>query len=172
MRGNVKDIFAWMRAVPHPSEAALMAAFDGELAPAEEAKIRAHLQLCRLCQARADQLQEGLRLFDDSLASTAAEFAIEAGLGQLISAVRKEDSPGMTPAASPLYGGVLSELSIYLGQRAAVQLLQRCQESVPQRDGLEETLAPVVIGFLGQHTGSAVLANVIRIWDQSEKLAG
>ncbi len=175
MRGNVTELFAWLRALPHPSEALLIALGDGELPSAQEAKIRAHLQSCPLCRAQAEQLQYGLQLFDRSWKSSRAEFSIGAELQKLMSVIDTSGrrAGGLSEAAegSPLYKRLLAELSIYLGDRAALQLLRRCCESGAQREELQETLAPIVIGFLGQHTGAAVLANVDRIWDQSREMA-
>lgn len=170
MRGNMKDIFAWFQAVPHPPQSELIASFDGELTPREEAKVRGHLLRCAVCRAQLDVLQEGLRLFDHSLPSTNADFSVEAGLQTLLSKLHQHDhwigeSLSGEAETSPLYRHLLSELSIYIGRPAAMQLLQRCLAS--GRDRLQETIAPVIIGFLGQHTGSAVLANVVRICDQS-----
>jgi hypothetical protein len=177
MRRKVRDIFARLRALPHPPQAGLIASIDGELAPPQEARMRAHLQVCQVCRARLDLLLEGVGLFDRTLASTRSDFSVEAELQHLMSTIHRRGQwigegslAGMGTESSGLYGRLLSELSIYLGRRAALELLQRCRQAAVQRDRLQETIAPVVIGFLGQHTGSAVLANVGRIWDQSQEV--
>lgn len=176
MRGNLKDSFNWLRKLPHPSEADLMAFADGELERSHKAVVEAHLGKCVSCHSRLEQLQDGLRFFNHSSESSRMEFSVEAGFKSLRAAIEQREPlvPEVEPAVvegTLLHDRLLSELSIYLGQRAAEQLLDRCNHSLSERGRLNDTVAPVVIGFLGQHTGSAVLTNVLRIWDQSQQLA-
>lgn len=176
MRGNLKDILNWLRMRRHPSAADLIAVADSELEAKRVAKVESHLSGCALCRARLEQLQDGLRFFDRSSASTRTEFSVEMGLRNLRAAIEQHeplihDLRANVVEGALLHDRLLSELSIYLGPRAAEQLLDRCNPSLSERDRLSDTVAPVVIAFLGQHTGSAVLTNVLRIWDQSQQLA-
>lgn len=179
MRSDINGIFGWLHTLHHPSDAVLLASLDGELESLPEARTKAHLEVCAICRMRRDRLQDGLRIFEESSLSMPAEFSIETGLQNLATAIeQRAHSPEFCPQPqqlaedSPLRGRLQSELSIYLGDRAATQLLERCNQSLSQRDRLRESIAPVIIGFLGQHTGSAVLANLSRIWDQSQGIAG
>lgn len=176
MRGDLKDILAWLQALPHPSNATLVAALDAELHPRQHAKVEHHLAKCPLCRVQMEALQEGLRSFDRSLNSIEPQFSVEQGLKNVISAIQNRDALShahslLHQKTSTVYARLSSELSIYLGSRAATQLLERCGDSVSEREELNETVAPVVVAFLGQHTGSAVLANVLRIWDQAHEVA-
>ena len=176
MRGDLKDIFAWLHGLPHPSKATLMAALDAELAPGQHARVEHHLAKCSLCRAHLEELREGLRSFDRSVAGTRVDFSLERGFEKIVSAIQARGGFAdvrslLHEKKSPVYASLSSELSIYLGSHAATQLLDRCGDSLSRREELNEAVAPVVVAFLGQHTGSAVLANVLRIWDQAHEVA-
>lgn len=174
MRSPLKKIMNRIR-TGHPAPGVLLESLDGELDAERDAKIKAHLAGCSLCRERLDQLQEGLQFFNRTVASSGPEFSVDEGLKQLTSAIRAHEfsldnelqvKPEHKPSRA-MYARLLSELSIYVGRRTAIQLLERCD----QRDRLSAVIEPVISAFLGQHTGAAVLANVLRIWDRAQQVA-
>ncbi len=175
MRGDIKNI-AWWRTLPHPTKGLLVSFSDGELPSSQAAKIKQHLDRCAFCRASVEELHEGLALFARSASSVGPGGSLDAGLQRLASAIEKHGQANdlllsNEQNTSALYANLSSELSIYLGARAAKQLLDGCRSSLSQRERLREAVAPVIIGFLGQNTGAAVLANVLRISDQSREVA-
>ena len=176
MRGDLKDILARLRALPHPSKASILASLDGELEAGRRSQVENHLQGCSFCREQMVDLQEGLRHFDEASHSLELRFSVSEGLKNLLSSIHDHAGLSDTRSAlqqktSPVYSQLSSELSIYLGSRAATRLLDRCRDSLSEREGLNKAVAPVVVAFLGPHTGAAVLENVMQIWDQSHEVA-
>ncbi len=170
MRSSLTNFFDFRR-YGHPSKATLVEYMDGEVNPREASKIRAHLDQCASCRTHLDELREGLDFFNRLTANSAPDFAVDAGLRTLASAIYDFDKNSNTVTSPATYQKVLDELSIYLGPQASARILQNCEPSSLQRERLSDTIGPVVVAFLGQHTGSAVLANVMRIWDRSQQSA-
>jgi len=180
MRSTLKEALGWIASLPHPQPASLIAFHDGELPDDSEAAVKAHLERCSYCHQRLDEILDGLQLMNRATTFRMEPFSIDAGLARLSSAIHNEN-PRLTndpqPAADSRlttirYSRLLSELSIYLGRGTATRLLGRFGNSSLQRDGISAAVGPVVKTFLGEDAGAAVLANVLRIWDMTEQVAG
>ncbi len=178
MRSAVNQALDWIRSLSHPRPGIMAALNDGELTKEREASVRAHFARCATCRNQFDQLHNGLRLFDRSLTSSGPAFSVDDGLKRLSSAMQEDrlhiDNQSLAAkaeVAGALYGRLLSELSIYLGRGTAVRLLERCNHSLQHRDRLSAVVEPVVTTFLGKDAGTAVLANVLRIWDSTHQVA-
>lgn len=174
MRGTLSSFIGWLRGKTglHPSAADLLASVDGELESVEDARIKKHLLRCAICRQEVEQLQAGLRLFQDALAPLSTAFPLEEGLGKLHAAIRswnEEHSEsrranGTEPTLSPAVCELLaSELSIYLGSHSARTLLATCNRPGVQLEDLTAAIEPVITGFLGQQTGMAVVAKIVRM---------
>jgi hypothetical protein len=155
-----------------------VAALDGELHPLESARIEAHLSRCAACRQRLEELKTGLRLYADELAPLSADFSVEEGLGRLRTAIRSwndqhaGESKAQEVALSLVFWETLtSELSIYMGLRTATALLEHCKRPGVQLGELTSAIEPVVTGFFGPQTGSAVAERVVHIWDHAQGAA-
>jgi len=176
----MKKMIDRMLTIAHPSPGRLVSWLDDELDPDHKQRVTLHLAHCSVCRGRLDQLQEGLSFFSRSVEMPpGSDFRVEEGLAKLMATIQRtegekcDDVPAPSRVAlAPLYGRILSELSIYLGPVTAMQLLSRCDHADLNRDRLTTEIEPVVTTFLGQHAGSAVLANVLRIWDRTQQVAG
>lgn len=175
MRSTLIIVWRRIRNLLHPSNAVLIAYMDGELEHDLDTAIRKHLEHCRRCVSELDQLQEGLRSFDAFSASLIPQFGLDSGLRRFRSAIGDQggligsstSAENTVNVSKVVYAHLLSELSIYIGRNAAIQLLNKCNRCALERDRLNETVRPMVTAFLGERTASAVLANVLRIWDGS-----
>jgi anti-sigma factor RsiW len=158
----------------HPRKALLTAFVDRELDASQSQKIEAHLEHCFSCADRAEEIKEGLKFFERSSVVT-GNFPLDATFDRITTAIR-ERSPaqplGHQQRQQAVYGRLKSELTIYLGDHAATQLLQRCNHSLLNRERLNEIVEPVIKTLLGERAGLAVIANLLRIWDRSQQLAG
>ncbi len=177
MRSTLKSMLRWFEDFHHPSPGKLMESIDGELSTTEESKLRDHVTQCERCRARLEQLRAGLTYFNTAVEETSQPFRVEEGLQQLTSKLQQHDlsvSPrqiGVDPMpARALYDRLLAELSIYIGRRTAIRLLDRCNHDMLQREGFSQVVEPVVTAFLGKQAGAAVLANVLRIWDRTQQV--
>jgi hypothetical protein len=163
----------------HPRKAILVAYLDGELKAAQARKVEAHLNHCLSCRDRLDELSEGLAFFERTSASSATNLPLADAFRSITKAVRdhsvipQPSSPTSSePPVPAVYSRLKSELTIYLGDHAATELLERCNHSLLKRDRLNEIIKPVITTLLGQETGTAVVANMLRIWDRSQQVAG
>lgn len=168
------------RVVLHPSAATLVASLDEGLEAVENTRIKGHLSRCAACRQRLEELQTGLRLYEDALAPLPANFSVEEGLGRLRGAIQTwnqqhpvpQGEDGPQPALSPgLWERLTSELSIYMGLPTARALLQTCNRPGVQPADLTAVIEPVVTGFFGRQTGAAVAANVVRICSCAQRAA-
>jgi anti-sigma factor RsiW len=155
-----------------------MASLDGELQAGENARITRHLGRCAVCRNQLEQLQAGLRLYEDLLAPRSADFSLEQGLGHLRAAMQAWDdqhpdsrrADGQEPALSPVIcERLVAELSIYMGLRTAKVMLQTCDRPGVQTADLAAVIEPVVTSFFGRQTGSAVAATVARICSRAPR---
>lgn len=175
MRSALRSMMRWIQDIRHPSPGKLMESLDGELSASEEIKLRAHITRCERCRLRLEQLQSGLEYFATTVETVNQEFSVEQGLTELtlrlqqcsVSQQQFDDEP---KAARALYDRLLAELSIYIGRRTAIRLLDRCDHDRLQREGFSQVVEPVVTAFLGKQAGTAVLANVLRIWDRTQQV--
>ncbi len=125
-----------------------------------------------------ERLQDGLRFLERSIVSSSPAFSVNDGLKHLATMIEERglasrSAPADVSMPDPvLQERLVSELSIYVGQRTAVELLQRCGGPRLSRDRFRPVIEPVLTAFLGRYTGSAVLANVLRIWDCNQHVAG
>jgi hypothetical protein len=180
MRSTLKEALGWIASLPHPQPASLIALHDGELTGSSEAAVKAHLERCSYCHKRLDEILDGLRFVNRETAFSMEPFSIDAGLVRLSSAIHNGNlrlTNDSLPAADSrltilLYSRLLSELSLYLGRGTATRLLSRFGNASLQRDGISAAVGPVVKTFLGEDAGAAVLANILRIWDTTEQVAG
>ena len=177
MRSALKDLLD--RIFLHPGKAVLVAFLDGELKAAQARKIEVHLSHCLSCRDRLDELSEGLAFFKRTSASSATNLPLADAFQNVTRAVQDHSvspqSSSPTISESPalaVYSRLKSELTIYLGDHAATELLERCNHSLLKRDRLNEIIKPVITTLLGQETGTAVVANMLRIWDRSQQVAG
>lgn len=177
MRSTLNIMLEWLRKIHHPSPGALVSSLDGELSSTQNATVMAHVSKCSRCRARLEQLQEGLQFFNRAIEESAPPFSLEDGLQQFAVQLeqRKLTSTPSQPIHLPkqadaLYDRLLAELSIYIGRRTALRLLDACNHQRLQRESFSRTVEPVVTAFLGQHAGAAVLANVLRIWDRTQQV--
>ncbi|MGE0406551.1 MAG: hypothetical protein AB7O65_09640 [Candidatus Korobacteraceae bacterium] len=166
----------------HPSEEQMLAAHEGGMAPEESRKIREHVSLCVACRDRLWQLQAGLQSFEIAAFPPIPDSALEAGLRHLserISAWNKAHPEFVETAPTPCVSQavdvcewLVSELSIYLGMRAAKSLvLQACNRPGVSASDVTAVVEPVISGFFGRQTGFAVASQVARLWNRSQHIA-
>jgi len=176
MRSTLKHLLDRIRSVPHPSPGMLVEYMDRELDPKRMGKVEAHVIDCARCRERLDQLQEGMQFFRHTTMRSMPEFPLEDGLQRLQAKLQEQASDDVRPPVESekqravLYSRLLSELSIYVGHRTAIQLLERCNHQKLQRDRFSEVVEPVVTSFLGKHAGMTIIANILRIWDRTQQV--
>ncbi|MBZ5568572.1 MAG: zf-HC2 domain-containing protein [Acidobacteriia bacterium] len=188
MRSALRTLIQWLqeKAILHPSAATLMtsldnmASLDGELQAGDSARVKRHLGRCAACRNRLEQLQAGLRLYEDVLHPLAADFPLEQGLAHLRGAIQawndqhpdsgqaEELGPALPPAVSEK---LVAELSIYMGLRTAKAVLQTCNRPGVRPADLTAVIEPLVASFFGRQTGSAVATTVVRIWSRAQGTA-
>ena len=179
MRSPLSRVSEWFVTLLHPAPGVLVMWIDGELDASRSAQIKKHLEHCSVCRTRLEQIDEGLRFFNHTMTTSSPQFPVEQGLAKLTATIRTgqtltgdQTQPGAAMKSSQgLYARLLSELSIYLGPHTAMEVLARCDHGMPKRERLSAEIEPVVVAFLGKHTGTAVLANVLRIWDCTQQVA-
>lgn len=175
MRSALRSMMRWIQDIRHPSPGKLMESLDGELSASEEIKLRTHITRCERCRLRLEQLQSGLEYFATTVETVNQEFSVEQGLTELTlrlqqCSVSQQQFDNEPKATRALYDRLLAELSIYIGRRTAIRLLDRCDHDRLQREGFSQVVEPVVTAFLGKQAGTAVLANVLRIWDRTQQV--
>jgi anti-sigma factor RsiW len=179
VRGPLSSLVNWLeeRAVLHPPAATLLASLDKELPAPESARINGHLSRCAACRERLEQLQSGLSLYEEVMVPPPAGFPVEQGLDRLITAIQawNEQHPellradSLETALSPaIRERVIAELSIYMGLPTARAMLQTCNRSGVHAAEVAAVIEPVVTGFLGRQTGSAVATKVARICSRAQ----
>lgn len=157
-----------LRMLWHPRAGELVEFVDGELKPERAKFVRGHVAQCKVCERRVDRICEGLAFLNRAIEISVPELSVEPGLRRLLAAIEAR-----APQTEPLpvrvvQQRIVSELGIYLGQNTAAGLLRRCGQPVSSRNQIRQEIEPVLTAFLGRYASSAVMSNVLRIWDRQE----
>jgi predicted anti-sigma-YlaC factor YlaD len=152
----------------HPTNADLVAYRDGELPPANHARIKEHLQHCKRCQKETLAIEEDLLLFNHLAGEVEVQPEIEAELLELQRAMddRIMEGPAQAPSGNELQvsptilASISKELAIYLGARAAEKLMARMRTTMFSVEDLVGNVGPLMVSLLGDRGGSAVAGRV------------
>ena len=154
-----------------------MAYRDGEISPRERERVAHHLRDCASCQATLASLELGIRTFEAvARKADVPDSRVEIGLLQLQDAV--ENQPAQRRDAKSvdywfelpedILVPVRSELEIYLGPRAAMQLLARTKNTPYTSQELVSAIQPLMSGLLGTESGAAVARRVAFLCSSSK----
>ncbi len=150
---------------------------EGEISPRERERIERHLRDCASCQATLASLELGIATFEAvARRADVSDSRVEIGILQLQDAL--ENQPAQRRDAKSvddwfeLPGDALvrvrSELEIYLGPRAAMQLLTRAKTTSYTGQELVSTIQPLMSGLLGTESGAAVARRVAFLFSSAK----
>jgi hypothetical protein len=181
MKRLMEQITAWP--FGHPNEGRLLSLQDGTISGKRQARIRAHIQRCPRCRARAEKIAE--EWTHVSALHLAADFNPAFSEEELVKKVRASihawsaaSLPALSPQAMQAFAQteagrqVAAVLGAYLGQRAASALLRTGEPSpISEQANLADAGSTLRI-LLGRKSAAAVEEKLLRIAGRIPKSIG